>query len=464
MTIASTDRPPPGFAAFLMNASITLLALLLTTAGDLETPRDWPQWRGPNHDGSVDASDLPTDFSKTEKVRWTVSLPGPGAGTPLVLGERVLVSSIDEAAGSFVAICLDRESGEERWRRKPDSGYRPAGNGGETWLHDRSNYASPSPVTDGERAVFFFGNGDLVAYDMAGEALWARNLQEDYGQFTFQWTFSASPTLWEETLFVQILQRDTKVYGHGEDGNPSFLLAIDPDTGETRFKHVRPSNARKESLESYATPTPFVGEDGRKELLIVGGDVVTGHDPATGAELWRWGGWNPDHREEWWRLVPSVVVGGGHALVCAPKRAPVFAVRLGGEGDLGEEGLVWQSEGRRNPVSSDVPTPLFYRDRFFVLSDVANALSRVHPATGEVEWTIELPGRDRWRSSPTGADGHIWCMDHAGDVVIVNPDDGSIENEIAMGEEDADKIRSSIAVAHDHLFIRTNTRLFCVGG
>ena len=439
------------------------LSIALAAAGSHAPAQDWPQWRGPNHDGSAAVTGLPTDFDKTKHVRWSVDMPGPGAGTPVILGERVFASSIEEKAGTFVALCIDRESGEERWRRKADSGFRPEGNGGDTWLHDRSNYASPSPVTDGQRAVFFFGNGDLVAYDMDGKLLWTRNLQQDYGQFTFQWTFSSSPTLWEGTLFLQVPQRNSKVYGHGEEGNPSFLLAMDPDTGETRFKHVRPSAARKESLESYATPTPYVGEDGRKELLVVGGDVITGHDPSTGAELWRWGTWNPDHREEWWRLVPSVVVGGGHALVCAPKRAPVFAIRLGGEGDLGAEGLVWRSEGRRNPISSDVPTPLFYRERFFVLSDVANALSRVHPGTGEVEWTVDMPGRDRWRGSPTGADGLIWCMDHAGDVVIVNPDDGSIVNEIPMGDEDADKIRSSIAAAHGSLFIRTNTTLYCVG-
>ena len=70
------------------------------------------------------------------------------------------------------------------------------------------------------------------------------------------------------------------------------------------------------------------------QLLPPGSDVITGHDPATGKELWRWGTWNEGHREQWWRLVPSPVVGEGMTLVCAPKRAPVYAVKLGGEGTL----------------------------------------------------------------------------------------------------------------------------------
>ena len=318
-------------------------------------------------------------------------------------------------------------------------------------------------MTDGERVVFFYGNGDLVSYTLDGEEEWRRNLQKDHGDFTFQWTFSASPTLWDGRLYMPVLQRDEPVNGLGKEDNPSFLLALDPKSGETLFKRERPSDAQAESLESYATVIPHANGKGEVELLVVGGDVITGHDPATGEELWRWGTWNPGHRERWWRLVPSAVVGGGVALVCAPKRAPVYAVRLGGRGELDEEALAWHSEGGRNPVSSDVPTPLFYGGAFYVLSDVRESLSRVDPATGEVEWTLRMPGKAPWRASPTGADGKIWCMNHAGDVVIVDAEKGAIVNTIPMGEEDDDQTRSTVVVAHGDLFIRTNSKLYCVG-
>ncbi len=425
--------------------------------------QDWPQWRGPNFDGSAEAKDLPTDFTKEKHVLWRADLPGPGASTPIVVGDHVYLTAIDPEGGQLVALCLDQSTGKLLWQHAAGSGYRPGESGEKTWLHPRSNYASPSPVSDGQRVVFFFGNGDLVAYQPSGERIWARNLQQDYGDFTFQWTFSSSPILYDGRLILQILQRDEPVNGIGQADAPSFILALDPATGKEIYRHIRPSNAVKESLESYATPIPYVGPSGRAEILIVGGDVITGHDPATGKELWRWGTWNPGHREVWWRLVPSTVVGDGVALVCAPKRAPVFAVPLDGEGTLSEDALLWKSEGRQNPVSSDVPTPLFYQGKFFVLSDVRSALSRVDPKTGAVEWTTSLPQRALWRGSPTGADGKIWLMNHAGDVLIVQPETGSILNQIAMGEEDDDTIRSSIVVAHDRLFIRTNSSVFCIG-
>ncbi|MEQ8764457.1 MAG: PQQ-binding-like beta-propeller repeat protein [Planctomycetota bacterium] len=444
-----------------MFSQVVLSSLLLI--GTARVDEDWSHWRGPHFDGSTEAENLPTEFSRTEGVLWKLELPGPGASTPIVSGGRVYLTAIEPEGGQLVAVCVDEATGETLWQKPVSSGYRPKGAGEATWIHPRSNYASPSPVTDGRRVVFFFGNGDLMAFSPKGEQLWARNLQKDYGDFCFQWTFSSSPTLFEDRLYLQILQRDEPVRDIGAADSPSFLLALDPDTGKEIFKHVRPSPAVRESLESYATPIPHVKADGSKEILVVGGDVLTGHDPTTGKELWRWGTWNPGHREVWWRLVPSVVIGDGVALVCAPKKAPVYAVRLGGEGDLGEDGLVWKSDGRPNPVSSDVPTPLFYRGKFYVLSDVNGSISQVAPKTGEVEWTRELPGRALWRSSPTGADGKIWLMNHAGEVTILDAKSGDILNRIPMGDEDEDRIRSSLAIANDRLFIRTNTHLFCVG-
>ncbi|MCP3914080.1 MAG: PQQ-binding-like beta-propeller repeat protein [bacterium] len=438
---------------------VFLSTLFLSTIAQAQ---DWPQWRGPSYDGAAEATGLPTDFDQKKHVLWSTELPGPGAGTPIVFGTRVFVTSIDADKGELLAICIDRDSGKVLWRKSAGSGYSP-GAPSKTHMHDRSNFASPSPVTDGERVVFSYGNGDLVAYDLDGEELWRRNLQKDYGDFTFQWTFSASPTLWNGKLYMQVLQRDEPVHGRGEDGNASFLLSMDPATGKTLKRIERPSEANKESLESYATPIPFVGEDGRKELLIVGGDVITGHDPDSLEELWRWGTWNEGHREIWWRLVPSPVVGGGVVLACGPKRAPVYAIELGGKGELTGEDLAWKSSGRPNPVSSDVPTPLFYGGSFYVLSDVREALSRLDPATGEVKWTIEMPGKHRWRASPTGADGKIWCMNHAGQVAVVDAESGKIVAAPTMGDEDDDGIRSSLVVAHGRLFIRTNSKLFCVG-
>lgn len=444
-----------------MTRKSLLLVLLASTAVGAPA-QDWPHWRGPSYDGSSEVEGLPLEFDSETGVLWATPLPGPSAATPVIVGDRVYVTAAVAEKGELLGLCVDRETGKIRWRKNLHSGYRAGERGEATWLHDRSNYASPSPVADESRVIFFFGNGDLVALSPDGEPLWGMNLQEEHGDFCFQWTFSASPTLHDGRVHLQVLQRDEPVGGVGEADAESYLLALDAETGETIYRHVRPSPARRESLESYATPIPVRHAD-REELLVVGGDVITGHDPATGRELWRWGTWNDDHREEWWRLVPSPVVGAGVVLACGPKGAAVTAVRLGGDGELDDEHVAWQHDGRANPVTTDVPTPLFYRDAFYVLSDLRNKLTKLD-AAGEVVWTIDLPRDYRWRSSPTGADGRVWIMDHHGTVLAIDAESGEVVQRAELGDADDDNIRASIAPAHGALFVRTNDRLYCIGG
>ena len=110
-----------------------------------------------------------------------------------------------------------------------------------------------------------------------------------------------------------------------------------------------------------------------------------------------------------------------------------------------------------------MPTPLFYEGDFFVLSDLRKTLARIEPATGKVVWSIETPGRAKYEASPTGAGGKIYLMNFKGEVTVVSAKDGQVLRTIPMGEENDDTIRSSIAVSQGQLFIRTNSKLFCIG-
>jgi len=432
---------------YFLVSSVLLGSLLNVTA------QNWPNWRGPNFDGSTTAKNLPVEFSKTNGVKWVADLPGPSAATPVIWGDHVFVSSTDLKTKTLHALALDRKSGKVLWNHEVAPGFRQ---------DDRSNLASPSPVTDGERAIFFYGTGDLVAFDFAGKQLWARNLQKEYGQFAFQWTFSTSPLLFEGRLILQVLQRDVPANGRGrKDGpNDSYLLALDPATGKEIWKHIRPSEARAESLEAFTTPTPYT-HAGRTELLVAGGDCVSGHDPKTGAEFWRWGTWNPT-RITHWRLVPSPVAAAGIVLAAAPKGAPVYAVKLGGKGTLDDTSLAWTSGERE--VSSDVSTPAFTDGKFYVLNSDKKILARVDPATGKADWLGDLGTRVKLEASPTIADGKIYMQNFKGEVfVVAAAPEFKILHVAAMGDADDNDLRSGIAIAHNQLFIRTGTKLYCIG-
>ena len=415
---------------------------------------NWPQWRGPTFNGSSDEKNPPTSFSKTDNIAWSLDLPGPAASTPVIWEDTVLVSTTDTSAQSLLAMGVDRKTGRVLWKNKIAEAYR---------RDDRSNFASPSPATDGKHAVFFYGNGELVSFDLKGEKQWSKNVQKEFGEFAFQWTFSTSPLIAHGKLYLQVLQRDVPVNGRGrKDGpNESSLIAMDLDTGKTLWRSVRPSEAVAESREAFSTPVPFE-HNGRPEILIAGGDAVTGHDPGTGAELWRWATWNPDKITHW-RFVPSPVAGAGIVLVCAPKGSPAYAVKAGGKGRLDDSQLAWKSTDNR-AISSDVPTPAFYDGDFILLSDVKKSISRVEPATGKARWTVELPGRAKFEASPTVVDGKAYLLNFAGDVAVVDVQKGAlISGLIPMGEAGDDMTRSVIPVSHQQLFVRTNSKLYCVG-
>ena len=435
---------------------LTTMMLMIVSAAATSAVQasDWPHWRGPFFNGSSDEKNLPSQWSISENIAWSADLPGGAAATPIVYQDRVFLTGVDAAKDTLQAMCFDRRSGKLLWQHDVAEGIQK---------DNRSNYASSSPVADGKLVVFFYGNGDLVCYDLDGSTRWRRNIQKDYGPFAFQWTFSSSPTLYDGKLYLPVLQRDVAVreYGFKDRENQSYLLAVDPQNGKTLWRQIRSSPAVGESRESFATAIPFEHK-GQKQLLVAGGDVLSSHDPADGRQLWRSGDYN-SARVNHWRLVTSPVAGDGIALVCAPKREPLYAVEADGGATGGQHANAWVSRDVKE-LTSDVPTPAFYDGDFFVLSDVRKKLSRVEPRSGKPKWIVDTPGGVKYEASPLAADGKIYLINFSGQVAIFSAGDGKLLRLIPMeATSDHDPIRASISAAYGQLFIRTTRRLYCVG-
>lgn len=435
----------------------TLYSWILAAAGiaigamPARGDHDWPQWRGPNFDGSSEAANLPETIDK-DKPAWTTVLPGIGNGTPVIAGERIFVSCADPQSAKLLGICVSRADGHILWQKEIGTGFV---------TNQRNNGASPSAVTDGKEVFFYFSTGDLAAFDMSGNLLWQRNIQKDHGTFNIQWIYSSSPLLYNGKLYIQVLQRDVPpgrkqaaVAGPPAD---SYLLAVDPRTGQDLWSVVRPSDAVSETRESYATPIPFEHER-RTEILLVGGDCVTAHEAETGKEIWRAGGWNPQKIGHW-RLVPSVTTDAADGLVfaCAPKNGPVMAIVDGGIGDVTATHFAWKSLGKTSGITSDVCVPLFYKGSLFLLNGDKKTLYCLDPKTGQIKWSGDLGGKNVFRASPTGADGKIYCMNEAGGVWVVSADSFKILSQTSL---DGNPSRGSIAVADGSVIIRSGEKLY----
>lgn len=418
-----------------------LFAILLMTGGHA-LAQDWPQWRGPNQNGATEATGLPATFTSSENVKWEAQLPGPSSATPIVHGERVYIVAFDPASKNVIGMALNRKTGEEVWRIPIGPG-RDRLRGG----RGQENYAAEcSPVTDGNMVVFSTGLGDIIGVSAKGDEQWRTNIQDKYGKFNLLWGYASSPLLHDGKLYVQVLHQEPQ---------DSYLLGLDLHSGKELFRVIRKTNAPGETKDAYGTPIPRT-VDGKTEILVLGADKITAHNPETGEELWRFGDWNPQGIGHW-RHVQSPVVGpDGTIYFPTPKKEPVFAINV----KDAKPSLAWELTERG--ATNDVPVPLYYEGLLYILNGGNKLLNCVDPRTGEVIWQGKLDCPTYFRASPTAADGKIYMMNADGEVFVVKAggDEMQVLNHTKLGGYPA---RSSIAIAHGNLFVRTSDRLYCIG-
>lgn len=414
-----------------------------------ENLRDWPHWRGPLYTGASGETNLPARIAPARNLAWQAELPGAASSTPVVHGDHVFVTAPDRFK-NLNLLCLNRHDGQVQWQERIGAG---------NLRKNANNMATPSPVTDGERVIALFGTSDIAALDFEGHVLWKRRLADDYGKFSIQFLYASGPLLFDDSLFIQVVQNGSSGYSHAQDGisgRESFLLCLDPATGTNRWRHIRESDAVKESQEAYSSPIPLVyGE--RREIVVYGADCVTGHDVSTGEEVWRITGLNPGNRQDF-RVVASPLVAGDLLIVATPQSGPLHALEIDRlEGTVGSEAFKWTwSEN-----TPDCATPLFYQNKlYFVEVGRDQILTCLDPGSGELIGRGSLGTRwDRFRASPTAADGKIYCLGNLGTVVVLNAEKAF---EIVHRHKfDHAESGASIAFAHGQIFLRAAEFLYC---
>ena len=409
------------------------VVLMLSTLTAGFTGDNWPHWRGPLRNGVSDETNLPLKWSTDENVAWKLDLPGRSGATPIIWGDRIFLNVSD--GDSIELWCVNRRTGDVMWKKVLGGGNRRI---------RKHNHATPSPVTDGESVWVMTGTGLLRRLDFDGNEIWKRDIQGDHGPFGLNWGYGSSPLLHEDSIYIQVL--------HGmRTDDPSYLLRIKKATGKTLWRVERPTQARRESPDSYTTPQ-LVQTDRGLELVITGGDCITGHDLETGEELWRANGLNPRNSGNY-RIVASALVLDD--IVFAPSRGrPLLVVRAGGSGDVTTSHLLWETNN-----GPDVPTPVSDGRYLYVVRD--NGVMFCYDArTGE-----EIYGRHRlkpgtYSSSPVLADGRIYLTNEGGVTTVIRQ--GPVFEVLAENDLDGYTL-SSPAIVNGQIFIRTDFALWAVG-
>jgi outer membrane protein assembly factor BamB len=394
---------------------------------------NWPQWRGPSLNGVSNEKNLPVKWTNEENVVWKIAMPGLSGSTPIVWRDRIFLSL---AEGDNLALwCVSKNNGEVIWKQ-------PLGAGNVKMR--KHNMSSPSPVTDGRAVYVMTGTGILKAFDFNGKELWTRDIQKEYGSFGLNWGYSSSPLLFEDSLFVQVL--------HGmKTDDPSYVMRIDKKNGKTLWKVDRPTNAIRESPDSYTTPA-LLRYGKTTEIVITGGDCVTGHDPANGKELWRANGLNPDNNP-FYRIVASPIIF--NEIIYAPTRVkPLLALRAGGRGDITSSHVLWSTVN-----GPDVPTPVTDGRYFYIINDKGIVWCLDAKTGAEVYGQQRLkPGT--YSGSPVLADGKIYVTDEDGlTTVIAAGPKFEVLSENPLGEY----CLSSPAISDGRIYIRTSGHLYAIG-
>ncbi len=466
-----------------------LAASLLLASAASGFASDWPRFRGPNGTGvSPDAAPAPVTWSPTEHVRWRVPLAGAGVSSPVIVGDKVFVTSYsgygldrrdpgDQKNLKRHLQCLDRKTGKVVWEKSvdavlPEDPFSGPG-------VPEHGYASHTPVSDGKRIFAFFGKSGVYAYDLAGQELWHASV--GHGSDPRRWGSSSSPILHEKTLIVPAGPESAAIVG------------LDTETGKELWK------AEGDSLgNTWGTPVMVPIDDKRTDIVIGTPDEIWGLNPENGKLKWYCEAIPTD------QFNSSVVVSDGVVYAIEGRGGGSIAVKAGGSGDISKSNVVWNGRD-----SSRFGTPVIYEGRIYYFNGgVANCIDA---KTGQKVFQARLqgaraaagndgpmegpgpggrgPGGSGGRgpggpgggfggggrggfgggrgggsdySSPVAADGKVYYTTRGGQTHVLKA--GTKFEELAVNHvtEETEDFSATPALSDGQLFLRSNKHLYCV--
>ncbi len=396
----------------------------------------WPGFRGAAGTGVSTETNLPVTWSETENLAWQADLPGRGASSPAVVGDRIYVTSQDEDEQLWV-IAIDRKDGRILWEKNVGEGTL-VGYGPPNLFRGRNNAATPTPSADEEHVWAFFGTGHLVCLDPSGEVVWSHNLAEEYAAYDIKFGMASSPRLWGDLLYVACMHK-----------GPSYVVAFNKETGDEVWFADRTLPAVADGTDAYSSPVILESSDG-DQLVVVGADHVNAYDTQTGEQIWISAGLKV--KSEYGRLNASPTICEG-AIVCASRGESTIAVRTGGKGDITESHRLWNYKNM-----ADCPTPTCHNGIVYAPRD--DGTGRAFDAlTGKRYWQKRLKGKV-YRASPVVADGKVYILSKEGICTVI--EEGRTFKLLAENKLPGEFFATP-AISDGFIYLRGFHRLYAVG-
>ncbi|WP_020476021.1 outer membrane protein assembly factor BamB family protein [Zavarzinella formosa] len=409
--------------------------LVAFVCGAVANAGEWPQWRGPKNDGHSAEKDLPAEWDAEKNIVWKLKMPGIGAGTPAVWGDKVFVTSVD--GDDVVTICVGTD-GKEKWKAKlSNTGAKRYKNPSGADVSD----ASASCSTDGKHVWAFAGNGSLACFTVDGALVWATDVSK-FGKIDIAFGAHWTPVLHKDKLYLQVMHRTAQK-----------LVRYDAFTGKEDWAVDRAGAGKGESPDVYASAFIWEGQGGPL-LISHGNDFCTAHRLTDGGEVWRVQGLNPTNNRNW-RFVSDPLVTPDLIVVPSCKNGPTVGVNpVGAKGDITPDN---RAEVWRIKTTPDVVSPIRVGDVIFLCGHGPFTL---HDAkTGDQIAKGDITKGYHWANMVAG-DGKIYATSQEGVTDVLQA--GREFKKLATNKL-PDKIFGSPAIAGGRLYFRGYGFLWAIG-
>ncbi|NNE00898.1 MAG: PQQ-like beta-propeller repeat protein [Pirellulaceae bacterium] len=432
-----------------MNPSFSLCVVWFALSGVVATASDWSRFRGPAGSGvAVDSDSLPTAWSPTENLAWKTPLPGPGASSPIIVGDKVLVTcysgygttqatrrDIDNLTRHLV--CVDLQTGRVIWQTDvpaslPEDSYYGTG-------VSSHGYASHTPVSDGNNVYAFFGKGGVYAFDLDGKQLWRADAGKESDPP--RWGSSSSPVLYKDTVIVTASAESQSIIG------------FDKTTGQVLWRQ------EAKGLDGmWGTPTLVKVDDQRTDLVMLVAKELWGLDPANGELRWHASATSSQ------QAYTSVIKHGSRVYAFSGQGGGSIAVNAGGSGDISDTHTLWTGT-----VNATYASPVRHRSKLYVVS--RGVLSVVDADSGDRVQQIRLKGaretgNARFGSldyaSPVIAGDRLFYLNASGQVYVFGLYE-KVKN-LAVNQVTTAKeiFWGSPAVSDSRMILRSSKHLYCI--
>ena len=383
---------------------------------------DWRAFRGPTGMG-VTEQKIPASWNE-DSITWKRSIPGEGQSSVVEAGNKIFLTASENSGNKRSLLCFTKDKGKLLWQKSVS--YK-----GEESSHRMNGWCTPTPATEGNRVVAFFGPAGMHCFDTDGKKIWELQL----GDFPGSWGAAAS------SIIINGI-----VYQNCDSMGPSRLIAISVETGKIMWDTPRVEKPRG----GWSTPI-CIGVNNKKQLVVNGEYGVRGYDLSNGNELWFCKGFNG-------RGSPVPFFGNGLLYVVNGKPGDLYAVSPNGLGDVTNSHLKWHA--KRNG-GRDLPSPAMLNDLVLVTS-MSGIVTCYDAKSGKTHWIDRLQGA--FSGSPIVSDNYYYIQSESGTTYVIKPNKNNLEviskNQLSSNLEEI--FRATLSPIDGKIYTRSNSKLYCI--